>query len=80
MNPNLMVFLKDLPRLKDQPCVINLDEYKLMISHWIAFYVNSDNGTYFHRFGVTHISRKIKKIKGEKISQQIFIEFKQMIQ
>ena len=32
--------------------VINLDKYKLMRTHWIALYVDTNNATYFDSFGV----------------------------
>ena len=56
--------------------VINLDEYKYVGPHWIAFYVNDNNGTitYFDSSGVGHIKEKILK------SRQIFVEYKSMIQ
>ena len=50
--------------------VINLDLYELIETHWIAFYVNDDNGsasydaTYFDSFGVEHIPKQIKKLIG----------------
>ena len=28
-------------------------------THWIAFYVNGDNATYFDSFGVEHIPKGI---------------------
>ena len=38
-----------LPKIKDGAYTINLDEYKLIGTHWIALYVNS-NVTYFESF------------------------------
>ena len=52
----------NLPRIKDGAYVINLDEYKLIGTHWIALYVNGNNATYFDSFGVEHIQKDIKKI------------------
>ena len=40
-----------LPKIKDGAYVINHDEYKLIGTHWIALYVNS-NATYFESFRV----------------------------
>ena len=43
---------------------INLDDYKLIGTHWIALYVNDNNGrtSYdaidFDNFGVGHIPKK----------------------
>ena len=51
----------NLPKVKDGPYVINLDEYNLVGTHWIAFYVNNNNVTYFDSFRVEHIPKEIKK-------------------
>ena len=45
----------NLPKIKDGTYVINLDEYKSIGVHWIALYVNAENVTYFHNFGVEHV-------------------------
>ena len=37
--------------MKNGPCIINLDKYKSIETHWIAWYVNGDNVTYFDKFG-----------------------------
>ena len=42
----------NLPKIKEEVYVINLDEYKLIATHWIAQYVNGDNIIYFDSFGV----------------------------
>ena len=57
-----------------------LDDYKLIGTHLIALYVNVDNVTYFGSAGVEYIQKKVKKLYVTKTSQQIFIEYKQMIQ
>ena len=57
-----------------------LDDYKLIGTHLIALYVNVDNVTYFDSAGVEYIQKKVKKLYVTKTSQQIFIEYKQMIQ
>ena len=56
----------NLPKTKDGAYVINLDEYKLIGTHWVAFFVNDNNVTCFDRFGVEHIPKEIKKFKGNK--------------
>ena len=50
------VYSKDnlLDKEKDGACVINLDEYSDIGTHWIALYVNSKTVTYFDSFGVEH--------------------------
>ena len=62
----------NLPKLKDEAYVINLDEYESVESHWIALYVNGDNVvapndvTYFDSFKVEHITKEIKNFIGNK--------------
>ena len=41
--------------------VVNLDEYKTMVTHWITLYTNGNSVTYFDSFGVEHIPKKSKK-------------------
>ena len=48
-----------LPKIKDRPYVINLDEYISIGTNSIAFYVNAKNVTYFDSFGIEHIPREI---------------------
>ena len=48
----------NLSKIKDGAYIINLDEYESIRTHWIAFYVNAKNGTYFHSFGVEHIPKR----------------------
>ena len=59
------VYLKNyLPKIWTY--VINLDEYESIGCHVIALYVNSDNVTYFHGFGVEYIPIEIKMFIGKK--------------
>ena len=51
----------NLPKIQDEVCVINLDEYKSIGTHWIALHVNGDNVTYFNSFG----GENIPKVKGK---------------
>ena len=57
----------NLPKRKDGAYLINIDEFKSIGIHWIALYVNGNNGNalygaiYFNNFAVEHISKKIKK-------------------
>ena len=66
MNLSLIVVYSrnTLPKIKDEEYVINLDELKSIETHWITLYVNRNNATYFDSFGVEHIPKEIKKIKG----------------
>ena len=49
----------NLSNIKDRTYIITLDEYELMGTHWIAWYVNSENTTNFDSFGVEHIPKEI---------------------
>ena len=42
----------NLPKIKDGACVINLDEYCDIGTHWIALYVHNNDIIYFGSFGV----------------------------
>ena len=61
-----------LPKIKDGAYVINPDQFKSIGTHWIALYVNDNNGRtsydaiYFDSFGVEHIPKEIKKSIGNK--------------
>ena len=50
----------DLPKVKDGAYVITLDEFKWIGIHWIIFYVNANNITYFDNFEVEHILKWFK--------------------
>ena len=49
----------NLPKIKDRAYVINLDEFKSIGTHQIAFNVNGNNKISFDGFGVEHISKEI---------------------
>ena len=71
----------NLPKIKDEAYLVNLDEHESSGTHWIALYANNDNVTYIDSFGVEKHSKEIKKmIQNKKILQQIFIEYKHLIQ
>ena len=42
----------NLSKIKDWAYIINLDEYQLIGTHWIALYVIDNNLTYFDSFRV----------------------------
>ena len=56
----------NLPKIKDGPFTVNLDEYKSMGTYRITMYVNDNNVTYFDSFGVEHIPKQIWKFIGNK--------------
>ena len=69
----------NLPKIKDGANVTNIDEFKSIGTHWIAMYVNCNNGnpcyggTYFDGFGVEHIPKKIEKfIENKNIITNIY--------
>ena len=59
---------KNLPKIKDGTYAINLDEYKAIGPHQIVLYVNAQNVTYFHSFGVktTYSKRNLKSHRKQK--------------
>ena len=77
---NCVYSRNNLPKVKDETCVINLDEYKLNGTHWIALYVNGDNVTYFDSFGIKYFPKGVKKLIGNKNIVTIFIEYKHVFQ
>ena len=76
------VYSRDnLPKIKDGACVINLDEYFDIGTHWVALWVSkaspkdvdNNNFTYFDSFGVEHIPKEIKTfISNRNIRTSIF--------
>ena len=54
----------NLPKIKDGANVINLDEYSYIENHWVAFYVQNNNVTYFNSLRVEHILKEIKAFIG----------------
>ena len=75
------VYSRDnLPKIKNEVYVINLDEYVDIGTHWVALYVeNNNNVTYFDSFGVEHILNEIKTFINSKNIKKIFLEYKHMI-
>ena len=47
----------DLSKISDGAYIINLDEYESIGNHWIGFYVNAENVTYFDSFSVENIPK-----------------------
>ena len=69
------VYSRDnLPKtIKKGACVINLDEYENIGTHWIALFVKPKYTVYFDSFGVEHIPKEINKYIGNKeIKASIF--------
>ena len=68
------VYSRDnLPKIKDEAYVVNLDVYSDIWTHWIALYVLNNDVTYFDSFGVEHIPKEIKTfISNKNIKANIF--------
>ena len=49
----------NLPKLNNEAYIINLDEYKSIVTHCVALYVNSYNVTYFDGFSIEYIPKEI---------------------
>ena len=64
---NGVYWRNNLPKIKVEAYVINLDEYKSIGTHWIVLYVNDNNVTYFYSFRVEHIPKEIIKLLEKKI-------------
>ena len=72
-------------KVKDGAFVINFDKYSDIGTHWIALYALNNNVTYFDSFLVGHIPKKTNNLLlnlwlMNLLLQQIFIEYKHMIQ
>ena len=52
----------NLPKLKKGAYIINLDDRKNTGTHWVVFFVKSNEVIYFDSFGVEHIPEEIKKL------------------
>ena len=63
---NVVYSRNSLSKIKGEACIINLDEYELIETHWIPLYVNSKNITYFHGLETEHIPKKVRKFAGNK--------------
>ena len=53
--------------MKDRACIINLEEYELIGTHWIALYVNALDAIFFDYFVVEPIPKEIGKFYGKKV-------------
>ena len=63
----------NLPKkIMDGACVINLDEYADVGTHWIALFCNRNEIVYVDSFGVEHFHEEIKEFIGNKNIKKIF--------
>ena len=60
-------------KIKNVACLINLDEYSDIETHWVALHVNYNDVTYLDSFGVEHIPKETKAFLNDKnIETNIF--------
>ena len=59
---NVVYSRDNLPKIRDEPYVINLDEYSDIGTNWVTLYVNNDDVTYFDSFGVEDKTERYKSI------------------
>ena len=60
-------------KIKDGAYGINLDEYSDIGNQWVALYVENNDISYFHSFGVEHIPNEIKAfLENQNIKTNIF--------
>ena len=60
-------------KIKDGTCIINLDAYADVGTHWIALFCNRAEIVYFDSFVVEHVPEEIKEFIGNKnIKANIF--------
>ena len=48
-------------KIKKGAYVINLDEYENTGTHWVSFFVKTNEAIYFDSFGIEHIPKEINK-------------------
>ena len=53
-------------KIKDGAYEINLDEYSVTGTDWVAYHANNKTVTYFASFGVEHIPKEINKFINNK--------------
>ena len=77
--------INNLPKINNKANVLNVDKFKLIWNHLIDLYTSGNNGSassdaaYFESCEVEHIPKETKKLIGNKIPFQIFIEYKHVI-
>ena len=64
----------NLPRIKDEAYVTNLDDKKCKISHWVSLSIDRNTTAYFDSFGIEYIPQEVLNIIRDKsITLNIFI-------
>ena len=64
--------------MKDEPCLINLDDKNSNGIHWVSLFIDRNIGVYFNSFRMEYIPEEV--LKKSKINQLVTIslEFKIM--
>ena len=63
----------DLQKLNDGAYIIALDEYCVFGTHWVVWYVQNNDVTYFDSSGVERIPREIKTfISNKNVKTNVF--------
>ena len=65
---NGVYYRDNLPKIKNEAYIVNLDEYSDIGTHWVALYANNDDVTYFDSFGVERIPKEIKAFVNRSLS------------
>ena len=53
-------------KIKDVAYVINLDEYEVVGTHWIALFFSGSEIVYFDSFCDEHVLKRLKNLSGIK--------------
>ena len=69
MNPNLLLFIKDIIYLREKMGHISKSWWALSSigTHWIVIYVKNDVAIFFDSFEVEYIAKRIETLIGNKI-------------
>ena len=78
---DLMVYIKfkgvfsrnNLPRIKDGPYSINLDDKRSKETHWASLFIDKSKAVYLNSFRIDETSQEVlSKIKDKSITHNIF--------
>ena len=63
----------NLPRIKDGANVINFDNKKRKVTHWVSLFIDLNLAVYFDSSGIAYIPLKVlNKIKEKSVTHNIF--------
>ena len=63
----------NLPRIKDEVYVINLDGKNKKGTYWVSLFIDRNSAVYFDSFGIEFISQEVlKKNRNKSITHNIF--------